>query len=446
MKRDRRNFLKTAAVGSAGLLLSKSVLGFSPKSYSRIIGANDRVNVGMIGTNSRGLYLLGVYAEIKNANVIGICDVDSNVIAKTSKRLTDLTGNVAVTEKDIHKFLTNKDIDAVTIATPDHWHTPAAIMALTAGKHVYVEKPCSHNPQEGEWLVEAQLKYNKIVQMGNQQRSSIESRDIMSQIHNGLIGETYKAYCWYINTRKPLGKGTVISAPNNLDWDLWQGPAPRHPLKSNYVPYNWHWFWNWGTAETGNNATHELDIARWALQVDYPVVVKSDGSRAFMNGDDWEVYDTLNASFIYEHDKSIVWDGESCNGMMKFGRDRGTVVYGTKGSAIIDRNGYEVYDLGGKKITEVKSSQVNATTNTVGGGGLEKLHITNFLDTIRGVATSQNSPIVEGHKSTLMCNLANIAYRVNHEIHCNPTNGHIQETDASKMWQRTYEKGWEIKF
>lgn len=444
MDTNRRNFLKTLTVGSAGVLVGGTALGFTPKSYNRIIGSNNRINIGMIGTNSRGFYLTEEFSRAKNTNMMALCDVDASVIARTSKRINELTGNNPKEEKDIRKFLTDKDIDAVVIATPDHWHAAATIMALVAGKHVYVEKPCCHNPQEGEWLVEAQQKYKKVVQMGNQQRSSIETREIIQQIHDGLIGETYNAYTWYSNSRNPIGRGKNVSIPRNLDWDLWQGPAPRVPFHDNYVPYNWHWFWRWGTAETGNNATHELDIARWALQVDYPRVVRAEGSHAFMKEDDWEVYDTLNCSFIYSGNKSIVWDGQSCNGLEKWHRGRGTIIYGTKGSVLVDRNGYEVYDLGGKKIKESKSSEKNATTNTVGGGSLEKLHINNFLETIRGETSTQNSPIQEGYKSTLMCNLANIAYRVKHEIHCNPINGHIEDADGAKFWQRTYEEGWKI--
>lgn len=446
MKHDRRNFLKTVTAGSAGILVGQSLFGQTAKSYGRIMGANDRINVGMIGTNSRGHYLAEVFCGVKSANVMALCDVDTNVIAKTSKRINELTGNTVITERDIRKFLTNKDMDAVVIATPDHWHAPAAIRALVAGKHVYVEKPCAHNAQEGEWLVAAQEKYKMVVQMGNQQRSSVESRDIITQIHEGLIGETYKAYCWYTNTRKPIGNGKTTETPSTLDWDIWQGPAPRRPFHNNYVPYNWHWFWHWGTAETGNNATHELDIARWALQVDYPVIVKAEGSQAFMKGDDWEVYDTLNTSVVYEQNKTIIWDGQSCNGLGKWGRDRGTAIYGTKGSVVVDRNGYEVFDLSGKKINEAKAAQVNATTNTIGGGGLENLHVGNFLDTIKGISKLQHSPIQEGHKSTLMCNLANIAYRLKHEIRCNPLNGHVIDKDAAQYWQRSYEKGWEVKF
>ena len=170
-------------------------------------------------------------------------------------------------------------MDAITIATPDHWHAPMAIAGLQAGKHVYVEKPCSHNPAEGALLVEAQKKYGKLVQMGTQQRSSPHTIEIVDKIHNGLIGRAYYAKAWYSNTRKSIGVGKEAPVPPQLDWDLWQGPAPRRPYKDNVQPYNWHWFRIWGTGETLNNGTHEVDVCRWALGVDYPKRVTSSGGR-----------------------------------------------------------------------------------------------------------------------------------------------------------------------
>ncbi len=199
-----------------------------------------------------------------------VCDVESNILAKFAGATSKMMGYDPATEKDFRKILERKDIDAITIATPDHWHAPMAILGLQAGKHVYVEKPCSHNPGEGALLVEAQKKYGKLVQMGTQQRSSPHTIEIVNKIHSGLIGRAYFAKCWYDNTRKSIGYGKPVPVPATLDWDLWQGPAPRQPYKDNVQPYNWHWFRIWGTGETLNNGTHEVDVCRWALGVDYP--------------------------------------------------------------------------------------------------------------------------------------------------------------------------------
>ena len=197
------------------------------------------------------------------------------------------------------EFSREKDVDAITIATPDHWHTPMAIAGLQAGKHVYVEKPCSHNPAEGEMLVQAQRKYQKLVQMGTQQRSSPHTIEIIEKIHAGAIGRPYFAKAWYVNNRKSIGIGKEVPVPPQLDWDLWQGPAPRRPYRDNVHPYNWHWFKIYGTGETLNNGTHEVDVCRWALGVDYPKRVTSSGGR-YQFKDDWQFYDTLVTSFEYE--------------------------------------------------------------------------------------------------------------------------------------------------
>ncbi len=443
MKTTRRNFVKKTTLSSAGLALGGMAMGLSPKSYKGIIGANDRLNVAVMGTNSRGAHLARVFQNASGASVSYICDVDKRVLDETVKNVHEHSGSMPKASTDIRRVLDDQDVDVLVIAAPDHWHAPASIMALNAGKNVYVEKPCSQNPLEGEMLVISQRKHGKIVQMGNQQRSSPESIEIIREIHNGIIGDVYSAYTWYSNQRKSIGNGKVVPVPDWLDWELWQGPAPRRDFHNNYVHYNWHWFWHWGTGETCNNATHELDIARWALGVNFPSKVEVVGARNFYKDDDWEMYDTLNASFQFEDGKSITWDGQSCNGLGKWGRSRGVVIYGTKGSVLVDRNIYILYDLAGKPIKTVSAESRSATTNLVGAGGNDDRHVHNFLETIRGKAEIQNSPINEGHKSVLLCHLANIAYRTGKDLQCDPKNGHIKNNAAMKLWGRKYEKNWE---
>jgi predicted dehydrogenase len=295
--------------------------------------------------NGRGYaHLAALKANRGAARISHVCDVDSEILAKFAEKTHQEMNEAPVAVKNFRQILAQKDVDAITIATPDHWHAPMAIIALEAGKHVYVEKPCSHNPAEGEMLVEAQQKYGKLVQMGNQQRSSAQTAEIIGKIREGIIGKPYFAKAWYCNVRKSIGTGKEVPVPAKLDWDLWQGPAPRRPYKDNIHPYNWHWFRVYGTGETLNNGTHEVDVCRWALGVAYPERVAASGGRYHFK-DDWQFYDTLVTSFEYE-DKMLSWEGRSCEGMKCYGRDRGSAIMGTAGTVIVDRDGYEIFEGG----------------------------------------------------------------------------------------------------
>lgn len=289
-------------------------------------------------------------------------------------------------------------------------------------------------------LIQAQQKYKKLVQMGTQQRSSPHTIKIVDQIHDGLIGRAYFANAWYANTRKSIGVGKVVPVPATLDWDLWQGPAPRQPYKDNVQPYNWHWFKIWGTGEALNNGTHEVDVCRWALGVDYPNSVTAAGGR-YQFKDDWQFYDTLVTNFNYD-DKMISWDGRCCNGMKLYGRDRGSVIMGTTGSVIVDRGGYEVYDLGGRKTDEFKVGKQTSSGDLVGADSMTDLHFANFIAGIR-TGAKLNAPIEVGNVAVTMLQLSNIAWEVNRELRLNPANGQIQkDPEAMKLWGREYEKGW----
>ncbi len=349
-------------------------------------------------------------------------------------------GYPATPVKDFREILAQKDVDAITIAAPDHWHTPMAIAGLQAGKNVYVEKPCSHNPAEGALLVEAQRKYGTLVQMGTQQRSSDYTIEIVDKIHNGLIGRPYYAKAWYSNTRGSIGIGKVVPVPPQLDWDLWQGPAPRRPYKDNVQPYNWHWFKIYGTGETLNNGTHEVDVCRWALGVDYPQRVTSSGGR-YQFKDDWQFYDTLLTSFEYP-DKMIDWEGKSCQGMKFYHRDRGATIMGTTGTVLIDRGGYEIYDLAGKKTSEYKVGKAASSSDLVGRDSMTDAHFANFIAGIR-TGAKLHAPVSIGNIAVTMLQLSNISWEVQRELHLDTTDGKIQnDPQAMKMWGREYEKGW----
>jgi predicted dehydrogenase len=435
----RREFLDTLAVGAAGLAISSSA-----KSYGQIMGSNERLNFAVIGLNSRAYAHLSSLHANKDAACIGyVCDVESNILSKFAAATEKQMGTAPKTEKDFRKILEKTDVDAVTIATPDHWHAPMAILALEAGKHVYVEKPCSHNPAEGVLLVKAQQKYNKLVQMGTQQRSSKHTIEIVNKIHGGLIGRAYYAKAWYANTRKSIGEGKLAPVPAQLDWDLWQGPAPRQPYRDNVQPYNWHWFRIWGTGETLNNGTHEVDVCRWALDVDYPNRITASGGR-YAYTDDWQFYDTLNTSYEY-NDKVIAWENTCCNGMLHFGRSRGSIIEGTTGTVLVDRDGYEVFDLGGKKTDEFKVGGETSTADLVGADSMTDAHFANFISGIRK-GDKLNAPVAVGNIAVTMLQLSNIAWAVKRDLQINPGNGMIvNDVEAMKGWSREYQKGWEPK-
>jgi len=435
---SRRSFILKSALTAGGL-----AMGMTARSYGRIRGANDRVHIAFMGCGRR---VGGYYDSLDpkfNAQLAYVCDVKESQVMRVMK---DMDGKLDYTPKttdNIREVLDDGAVDAILVAAPDHWHAPAAWMAMDAGKHVYVEKPCSHNPREGELLVHYQRKYDKVVQMGNQQRSAPRSIEIVKDIHNGVIGKPYKAVAFYSNGRGRVPVPEAAAPPADLNWDLFQGPAPRESYRHDTWDYNWHWYgWKWGTAETGNNATHELDIARWALGVDYPERVEVDAAKEHFPDDGWEMYDTMYANFYFGDDKVICWDGKSRNNYSTYGSGRGTIIYGTEGSVYVDRGGYRLYDRSGKLVREGSGSGDEQGTALGGGGSMTTRHLANFYNGIRGTE-KLNSPIDEGARSTLLCHLANISYRVGRNFDVDSGTGHIRDAGAMDLWSREYEKGWE---
>jgi predicted dehydrogenase len=432
----RREFIDTLAVGAAGL-----AIGSTAKSYGQIIGSNDRLNFAVIGVHSRAYaHLSGLKANKDAARIAYVCDVDTNTMKKFAGDVQTEFGYTPATDQDFRHILQEKDVDAITIATPDHWHAPMAIAGLQAGKHVYVEKPCSHNPAEGALLVQAQKKYGKLVQMGTQQRSSPHTIEIVDKIHNGLIGRAYFGKAWYSNQRTSIGTGKEAPVPPQLDWDLWQGPVPRRPYTDNIQPYNWHWFKIYGTGEALNNGTHEVDVCRWALDVDFPKRISSIGGRYHFK-DDWQFYDTLVTSFEYD-DKMISWEGKCCNGMKYYGGDRGSVIMGTTGSVLVDRSGYQIYDLKGNKTSEFKAGKEASSGDLIGRDTMTDLHFANFIAAIRK-GDRLNAPIAVGNVAVTMLQLSNVSWEVNRTLDLDPKDAKVQhDPEAMKMWGREYEKGW----
>ncbi|MDR2809415.1 MAG: Gfo/Idh/MocA family oxidoreductase [Tannerellaceae bacterium] len=437
---SRRDFIKK--VTATGMGLSLGGLTFSAKSYANIIGANERINVAVMGTNGRGAGMARLFQGFDGANIIYVCDVEEKALAKGLEAVKRAGGN-AKAEKDIRKVLEVKDVDAIYYATPDHWHAPAAIMACQAGKHVYGEKPCSHTPAEGEWMIAAARKYNRIVQIGAQRRSWPGVLEAIKELHGGIIGKVYFARGWYTNKRASIGFGKQTPVPSNLDYDLWQGPAPRRAYRDNLIHYNWHWFWHWGTGEALNNGTHEIDVIRWGLGVDFPTHVSSEGAR-FVFKDDWECPDTQIINLQFGDDCLVTWEGRSCNSRKSEGGDRGVVFYGETGSMETGHNGYRVHDLSNKLVKEVDSKDVIDGTNTSSpAANLDIVHIADFLDAIKN-NRRPNADVAELHKSTVLVQLGNIAWRTGQRLVVDPSSGHILNSpEAQALWSRTYEPGWE---
>jgi predicted dehydrogenase len=430
----RRKFLKTASAAGLGIATARV------RPWGALGAPGERVAVAVMGLNGRGTALAKAFARTPNARVAYLCDVDSQVLAKAAAVVGPLQASPPKVIGDFRRALDDKSVDALVIAAPDHWHTPAAILALQAGRHVYVEKPCGHNAREGELIVAAQRKYSRAVQMGTQQRSAAHSIELVQALKEGLIGQPYLARAWYANSRGTIGRGKEAAVPANLDYELWQGPAPRTPYHDNVIHYNWHWFHRWGTGEICNNGTHEIDVSRWALGVDTCTKVVSTGGR-YQFDDDWEFPDTQEVTFEFAGGKTIIWQGQSCNGLPTFNRSRGVSVLGTGGSVVVDRDGYVVYDQKGQVIRQVAAAKPADPLNVVADDEMTGVHIANFIDAVRtGAALHQ--PIAEGAKSVLLCHLGNIAQSTGRALRIDASGHILDDADAMKQWQREYAPGW----
>lgn len=443
---SRRNFVKKSALGGLGLV-SASSMGMSAQSYRNILGANDRLNVAIAGLGRRLGAFYGPIAHKKsNVRLVYLCDSMESQMTKAAENFKAHINYSPKLEQDLFKVLDDDKVDVLINAMPDHWHTPGAIMAMKAGKHVYVEKPSSCTMEENELLVEATKKYNKVVQMGNQQRSSDHTIKIIQKIQDKVIGEPYKALAFYNNGRGEVPHQKPAPVPTGLDWNLWQGPAVHRDYTSETWNYNWHWYgWNYGTAEMGNNATHELDVARWALGVNFPEHVEVDATKRHFVDDGWEMYDTMTAKFTFENNKLIEWDGKSRNAFNTYGSGRGVIIYGTEGSVFVNRGHYKLYDRGGKLVEEVSGSGQEEGTALGGGGDMSTLHVMNFFEAVRGKETLK-APIDDANISMAMVHYANVAARINQKFDINSTTGIMYNKDAMNLWSKPYETSWKTKF
>lgn len=384
-----------------------------------------------MGVNDRGLAHVAGYLAQPNCEIAYICDVDSRAMDRAIALVAKKQETKPQGVRDFRKVLDDPRVDALSIATPNHWHAPATILACTAGKHVYVEKPCCHNPHEGELMIAAARKYKRHVQMGNQRRSWPWVIEAMDRLKAGEIGKVFFARTWYNNHRGTIGHGKPAAVPEWLDYSLWQGPAPERPYVDNLIHYNWHWRWHWGNGELGNNGIHGLDLARWGLGADYPTRITCGGGRYHFQ-DDQETPDTCVTTYEFG-DRGATWDGHSCDPHGFEGSGFGVLFYGEKGSLVIAGNNCKILDPKDKPIAEIKG-QFN-----------DEMHFGNFLDAIRE-EKKLNSEIEEGVKSTLLCHLGNIAYRTGRTVNFDPESKKIiGDHDAMKLWKRDYRRGWEPK-
>lgn len=422
----RRFFLKhTATFAAAAAAWSGAAPAWAAK------GANEKVRVGIIGCNGRGMAHIAGYLAVPEAEIAYICDVDRRAVEHGVAAVSRKQSTKPQGVNDLRRMLEDPNLDAVSIATPDHWHAPAAILACAAGKHVYVEKPGSHNLHESELLVAAARKCQRHVQMGNQRRSWPWVIEAINALQAGELGVPYFARGWYTNHRPSIGHGKPVPVPEWLDWELWQGPAPEEQFRDNLPHYNWHWFWEWGTGELGNNGVHALDLARWGLQVDYPRRVTCGGNRYHFQ-DDWQTPDTCLATFDFGN-KGIAWEGQSCDPRGFEESSFGVNFYCEKGSMTIAGNNCRIYDLKEKLVREIP------------GKGDDVLHFANFINAIRQ-DTPLRAEIEDGQKSTRLCHLGNIAWRTGHTIDFDPASGKIVgDKAATVLCRRAYRKGWEPK-
>lgn len=446
MENSRREFIKKTIGSTAAISVGGVLPSFSALSYAGIKGANNKIVVSMMGVNSRGKALAKNFSRQENCEVAHICDVDNRAISACAEAIKDRQTRIPKGFGDFRKSLESKDIDALVIAAPDHWHAPASLLALQAGKHVYVEKPCSHNPREGEILVEATERYGKVVQMGNQRRSWPNVVEGINALKSGAIGRVYFGKGWYSNNRQSIGIGKKVAIPDWLDWELWQGPAPRKEFQDNLIHYNWHWFWHWGTGEALNNGTHMIDLLRWGMEVDFPVRVSSNGGR-YRYEDDWETPDTQVINLDFDKGLSMSWEGRSCNGKNIEGSSVGVMFYGENGSMLIPGgNSYTIFDLKSNVVKHAEDDhEIDPRDLANPAEHLDALHIRNMFDAILN-GDKLHADIDSGHKSTLLVQLGNIAQRMGKTLDTDPKTGQIlNDKQAKKYWSRMYEKGWEMK-
>ncbi len=472
---ERREFLK--ATGAA-MTVGAATLAMG----SRVLGANDRVRVAICGVRGRGNDHIKGYAKVPQAEIVALCDVDQNVLDARLDEMDKMGLPKPEAYGDVRKLLENKDIDAISIATPNHWHSLIAIWAMQAGKDVYVEKPCSHNLYESKQLIAATEKYKRIVQHGSQSRSNPGMIEAIGHVNDGTIGDTYMARAICFKWRPSIGHAPVEAVPAGVNYDLWTGPAPLKPFTRNRFHYNWHWIWDTGNGEIGNQAIHEIDIARWGLGVDYPTYVAATGSH-FMFDDDQQTPNLLNAVFYFDSPiagKRKMLEVEVRPWITNHEAEIGTGAYSTKGvpaaglAAPAPKPAPKPEGASASKVpnlgpTDAKSNTIGnvfyGTNGYLGIDGYDSYktwvtkdldpgpsghgdgdHFANFIDCVRSRnAEDLHAPIIEGHKSVTLVHLANASYRLGRSLKFDPIAQEvIGDEDASTLLRGTYREPYVV--
>ena len=395
---------------------------------------SDTVRLGVIGLGGRGTALLTQeVVRTPYARVTHLCDVDQARLEKAQANAAKAGFGAVRGSSDLRRVLEDKEVDAVLIATPDHWHGPATILACAAGKDVYVEKPVSHNLREGRLMVEAARQHNRIVQAGLQSRSRPSTIRAIGIAHSGKLGRVLMAKAWNAQLRDDIGrKGDRPSGPPaGVDYDTWVGPAEMVPFNENRFHYKWHWSWNFGTGDIGNDGAHQIDQARWALGESLPARVSGSGAKYYFD-DDQQTPDTMNLTFDYGR-KGLIWEMRIWHDYGLEGIDNGVAVYGTDGFLHIGRWnrkwGYRVFDKAGKMVEEVQDAEPD-------------FHMRNFIDCVKS-RQRPNCDIETGHLSTAHCHLGNIVHRTGRNIRFDGANESIPgDAEANGMLRRKYREHW----
>ena len=422
-KSNRRSFLKRAGAAAAAVSIASS-----PKTATAR-NANERIVVGVIGCGGRGIHLGKICGGQPDATVAYVCDPDRNRAAR-AKAATKADHAVA----DMRRIFDDKSVDAVLIASCDHWHAPAAILACKAGKHVYVEKPCSHNLREGRLMIDAARKHNVVMQHGTQSRSSESKKEAVAVLREGAIGDVLVAKHVNSQKRADIGHRKPSKPPAHIDYDLWVGPAEWREYQSNYVHYSWHWFYNFGTGDIGNDGVHGIDVARWGLGVKtHPGFVTGYGSKLFFD-DDQEFPDTYTVSFEYPgggkvgQKRLLIYEQRIWSPYRHDADGNSTFFYGTKGMMTIGR-GIRIFGPNNKPVRQVKLSS---------GDGA---HQRDFLDAIKDRTRRPNAEIQIGHLSSSLCHLGNIVARTGRAIRFDPkTERILGDEEAAALLGRKYRK------
>lgn len=428
----RREFLKQAAAGAA----TAATLAFP--HVARSAGANEKIVLGMIGPGGHGMNLLRSFAAQPEVTMAWVCDPDANRRAAAVQAVSGATGQAPKSAADLRRVLEDRAVDAVIIATPDHWHAPATILACEAGKHVYVEKPCSHNIREGRLMIEAARRFRRVVQVGTQSRSAAVIQQAMQLLREGAIGEVLVAKAWNSQLRRNIGKVPPSHPPPELDFDLWLGPAPVVPYQSNLLPSIWRWRHAFGTGDIGNDGVHDIDIARWGLGVEsHPVRVAALGGKYFFD-DDQEFADTQYV--VYEYDgaggrpRQLVYEQRIWSPYVQEGHENGNAFYGTRGMLVLGKgSGWQLF--GPKnQLKEQSKSGLDSTA-----------HHRNFLDCIKS-GERPNADIEIGHLSSTLSHLGNIATRVGRVLRFDPqTERVVGDEEAGRLVRRSYREGhWAV--